>query len=158
MKSFYLFFIVLACCAISCDVYRPIPEGKHDAISFENNSADSIYIADFPREYYPFSQPEEDCVVPPGTSKYNVDSVAGYSYEELFAQEGDGYYYTVYVIPHYYKDDNSWKYDILVRYYLTLEDLISLNFHLSYPPTRYMKNVKMFPAYEIFDPKARASD
>ena len=154
----HLFIILLVLCSLSCasDIYRPIPEGEHASLSFENNSTITIYIADryfngpyskHRNEYYPFQLSERHCRVDPGTTKNDVDSVAGYSYEELFTRIN---YYTIYVLPRYYDNDNSWMSDLLVQYDLTLEDLYSLDFHLAYPPDERMKSVKMEPSYEFF--------
>ncbi len=40
------------------------------------------------------------------------------------------------------------EYKILKRYDLSLEDLQKLNFTLHYPPTKEMKDMKMYPPYE----------
>lgn len=39
-------------------------------------------------------------------------------------------------------------YKILRRYDLSHKDLLKLNWHISYPPSSDMRNIKMYPAYE----------
>lgn len=44
------------------------------------------------------------------------------------------------------------NYRILVRYDLSISDIRSLQFCLPYPPDESMKNMKMYPPYESFQP------
>ncbi|MEC3882082.1 hypothetical protein [Parapedobacter sp. 10938] len=51
-------------------------------------------------------------------------------------------------------DKTPWEevrdgYMVLQRYDVSLKDLHSLNFKLSYPPTATMKDIKMFPPYNV---------
>ena len=42
----------------------------------------------------------------------------------------------------------STEYKVLKRYDFSVQDLESLNYKISYPPTGQMKNVRMYPPYE----------
>ncbi len=40
------------------------------------------------------------------------------------------------------------QFDVLVRYELSKEDIMSINYTIPYPPTSAMKNMRMCPSYE----------
>ena len=60
---------------------------------------------------------------------FNSDTLATYGWENV-------------------KDD----YLISQRYDLSLNDLKRMNWHLSFPPTEEMRNIKMWPPYGTYDP------
>lgn len=164
MKSFFnlkrlLFVFLWLGCTVSCDIYH-IPDGEHNTLSFENNSKDVIYVNHMiwiwggaepsPRTQFVFGRSIELCEVAPGTINYNT-CLHSFSYEYAFTTTN---HCIVYVVP-FYADSNNIPdkplYDYkLVSYDLTLEDLISLDFHLSFPPDERMKKIKMDPSYDYF--------
>lgn len=151
MKRYLLLILLVVC--VSCDVAFNVPQDEHCYLSCENNSNNTVYLSLFfpdpPKEHCPFSLPEKCCAVAPRTINDCIIPLSrGDTYENIFRKYST---IVVYVFPFYTEksillDDNK-----LVSYILTLEDLVSLNFHLSYPPNKDMKDVRMDPAYGKID-------
>lgn len=151
---------LLICCIFSSCVKQP--HDGHLYLSFTNTSNNIVYVTDYYwiwsdimndpgfRIDHPFHLSEEaHSVVSKTTRKLNI--IAYYlTYEKIFTYTDK---YTVYVFSRYLDpgDNKNFKECILVRYELTLEDLVSLDFHLYYPPNEKMKYVKMNPPYETFE-------
>ena len=148
-KSLILFLLLVM---VSC--YKQRPSNEHYCLFFENSSDNAIYVADQDapsmagRISYPFHRPEEFCKVAPGSiNEKTIPLVYNLTYEDLFKSYE---VYHVYVFPEFYDYPVRWEEHKLVRYDLTLKDLVSLDFHLYYPPNEKMKEVEMDPAYKYF--------
>ena len=151
----------------TCFCCNPIPDTEHTHLSFENNSDYDIALE---REYgheggdpyysqsdgsYPFSDYGSNGAahcVDSKTTNYNVMPLRRYSFERLFNNIDS---YIVYVFPKRYTREEweaigkpKWDDVKLVSYELTLNNLIELDSHLSFPPDERMKKVKMDPEYE----------
>lgn len=157
-RFFVLAFVVIF---ISCSKVGP---GEHGHLAFENNSSDTVYVENFFDDGhvymdYHFGVSEEYCGIAPGSVNYETLSIYSsgmcYSYEYVFSKKKTYDKIYVFVVPFYPKESCppkplfSYR---LVCYELTYEDLLSLDFHLYYPPNEKMKNVKMEPPYETFAP------
>lgn len=163
MKSVLLIVSVVFIC-ISCNKNLP---GEHATLAFENNSSEIVYVSggilnvgldDYRSSSISIGLPKEKCEVAPNTINYDTAPIHGsgvaYSYEYVFSRANTAERCIVYVVPFYSTEEingNKSLYDYkLVCYELTFEDLLSLDFHLYYPPNEKMKNVKMDPLYESF--------
>ena len=159
MRKVLLLVITLVLIYVSCTKVGP---GEHAYLAFENNSSDTVYVDSFfPRDtVFPrpnrFWESKEECGIAPGVINYKTLSIYSsgmtYSYEYIFSKTKTHEKVFVYVVPFYpQKGDYPPKplYDYkLVCYELTFEDLVSLDYHLYYPPNEQMKNIKMDPPYE----------
>lgn len=161
MRTFLFAPIIIAFICVSCDKILP---GEHVTLAFENNSLDTVYVDggllteldSYRPNNISIGLPKKDCEVPPGTINYDTSPLVGagicYSYEYVFSRTKTAKTCLVYVVP-FYSTEASGKplYDYrLVCYELTIEDLVSLDFHLYYPPNEKMKNIKMEPPYSYF--------
>ena len=157
MKKRLLLFVVFVSLCLSCDRR---PQDEHYYLVFENNSSYTVYVAD---HYWiwqdqadqvdlersqPFHLPVEFHEIPAfSVNDYTIPLTYWLTYEYMFTKTNQ---YLVYVFPKMYDDAISWEEKKLVKYILTLDDLKSLNFHLSYPPDERMKGIEMVPAYSSF--------
>ena len=74
------------------------------------------------------------------------------SYDDLLSTTQCGIL-SIYIFDQDSIDIHGWpeilsKNQYLVRYDLSADDLLSLRGHISFPPSRQMKNVKMYPPYD----------
>lgn len=153
----YTYILGLVLCVAACS-FRP--KGEHWIIYFENNSQDTVLVFDYCwrwsklmpepdiRSSRGFGVPKENRLVIPETIKglYLLDD-PDETYEQLFTVTDS---FIFYILPENY---DGWQYHCdakIVSYDLTLEDLVSLDFHLYYPPNEKMSGVKMDPPYETF--------
>lgn len=158
-----LLLSVLFIC-ISCNKILP---GEHATLAFENNDSETVYVCggilnagveDYSSTITSIGLPKEKCEVAPNSVNYHTSPIyasgVAYSYEYVFSRTKSADRCLVYVVPFYSTEEingNKSLYDYkLVCYELTFEDLLSLDFHLYYPPNEKMKNVKMDPLYETF--------
>ena len=160
MKKLFLLVLFIQIFCISCSKVRP---GEHGYLIFENNSSDTIYVENtfsIPDIDILLSETPEDCGIAPGEINYNTLPICSsgmcYSYEYVLGKKRDRSIF-VYVVPFYpcreYHEGEELIpiYDYrLICYELTFDDLVSLNFHLYYPPNEMMKNIKMEPPYSYF--------
>ena len=158
MRYCLLLCVCLGCICLSCNKR---PANEHYYLSFKNTSSDTVYITNHYWLYdndrpvpgfsrvHPFRLGPDDHAVPPGATKKEVDRLQYWlTYEYIFTKTD---VFKVYVLPVYVapgEDDGTWI--PLVRYDLSLDDMVSLNYYLSYPPDERMKGVKMDPSYESF--------
>ena len=159
MRIDSLLVITLVLLYVSCSKVGP---GEHAYLAFENNGLDTVYVESyFPEDsLFPlphrFSESKDGCGIAPGTINYKTLAICGcglcYSYEFVFSKTKTSDRVFVYVVPFYPEEGNYPPrplYDYkLVCYELTFEDLVSLDYHLYYPPNEKMKNIKMEPPYE----------
>lgn len=154
MRSFFLLFFIFA--VVGCE-HNP---DHHFQIMFHNNSHQDIWVHGL--------RPEQGSVVPDTVSReghwedlYKIEkgnssmspltlSHWKLDYEYVFQQ---GSYYSVFIRTcsiftheHWYPED--W-YE-LARYDLTLNDLITLNWEISYPPDERMKSIRMWPPFDSY--------
>ena len=137
-------------------------EDHHYKIYFENRWDKPIVIWAVMRRY-PFNmyQPfnklwrggNVGVIIQPGKNEHDYYKYESY-YEDLF-MDGDSLHVFVYD-----SDDNNRKEPLwfLVSYVLSLDDLHQLNYHIPYPPTENMKDIRMWPSYDVvttFSRKAR---
>ena len=164
MKKVLLIIPVLVFVCISCDKILP---GEHATLAFENNGSDTVYVnggflnvglADFSPKNISIGLGAKYCEVAPNTINNKTAPIYGsgvaYSYEYVFSRTKTAERCLVYVVPFYSTKNIGEKplYDYkLVCYELTFDDLVSLDFHLYYPPNEKMKYVKMDPPYETFE-------
>ncbi len=116
-------------------------------------------LVDYQSKKWSIGIPKKSCEVAPGSINYETCGIAGcgvaYSYECVFVRaKTPSERCLVYVVPFPSTielgiDKPLYNFK-LVCYELTFEDLVSLDFHLYYPPNEKMKNVKMDPPYESF--------
>ena len=149
---------------VSCNKILP---GEHTSLSFENNSSEFVYVSScllneelssYHGNTISLGYPRESCEVPPSSINHNAAPIYGpgvaYSYEYVFSRNKSAEKCLVYVAPFYSSKEIGSQEPLynykLVCYELTFEDLVSLDFHLYYPPNEKMKNVKMEPPYESF--------
>ena len=160
----------------SCDMEFPGPERHYD-IPFKNNSNSSIYIVWKPLYYnnnqpldtliYYSNDPTQDC--PNTTHKAEPgeeNTRALHSYFDPWEKKFHSTYYgfdTLVVVV--YNADTletyGWKLvcnNYIQKYDLTLEDLQSVNFKLSFPPTKEMKHIHMWPPYGTYDNNGKQKD
>ena len=139
--------------------------GEHATLVFENNIMETIYVVgeilnegiyDYNTKQMSIGLPKEACEIAPNSINYHTAPIHGsglaYSYEEVFSKMKNAKKCLIYVVPFYSTEDvNKPLFDYkLVCYELTFDDLVSLDFHLYFPPNEKMKNVKMDPPYESF--------
>lgn len=77
---------------------------------------------------------------------------AGESWEHLFRQELPSDTLSIYIFSRDTLKTYDWsiirdKYKVLIRYDLSLPDILNLNHRIYYPPTPAMKAMKMYPPY-----------
>jgi len=80
---------------------------------------------------------------------YDAKQEKGYSYNFEY-QNNDTLCFFIWntdMVSKYEWDDFRDSYNILCRYDLSKQDIETLQFRISYPPTERMKNVKMYPPY-----------
>ena len=161
----YLLIAVMAVSiCISCNKILP---GEHATLAFENNSSDTIYvdggilnkgIDNYSSNTISIGIPKDNCEVAPNSINYNTapiySSGVAYSYENVFSKTKTAEKCLVYVVPFYSTEnigDSKPLYEYkLVCYELALEDLITLDYHLYYPPNEKMQHIKMDPPYDYF--------
>lgn len=156
MQKCILTIAILVSACISCSRIRP---GEHATLAFENNSSDTIYVVCVPNDgvydpsprVVPTHFSKQSCEVAPNSINNDVAplhfSGVAYSYEHYFSNTKNAKLF-VYIVPIYSRDN---QYDnTLVCYELTREDLISLDYHLYFPPNEKMRHIKMDPPYETF--------
>lgn len=162
MKKSILTIATLVSICISCNKILP---GEHSTLAFENNSSDTIYVVggilnkgidDYSSKKVSIGLPKKYCEVAPKSINYHTAPIhasgVAYSYENVFTKTKNAKKCLVYVVP-FYSTENIAEgkplYDYkLVCFELSLEDLISLDYHLYYPPNEKMRYVKMYPPYE----------
>ena len=144
-----LIILLAACGFVSCDVLLHNPSDKHYCYSCENTSDNTVYLSCFwpnTERHYPYGFPEEFHAVAPGTTNNNLEPWPLRSLEDMFEDTTLWFYvFPSYVHEAVYLDEFK-----LVVYKLTLDDLIALDFKLSYPPDERMKNMEMDPPYSSF--------
>lgn len=149
MKKSLLFIILSG--FVAC--YR-IPPGEHGWLMFENNSDNTVYVTEHVAKNMdalksiPFSGSKKSHTVNP--HEINNEAIPlGYNltYESYVNYYGR---VLIFVFPEYYDYSVSWERHKIVSYELSLEDFVSLDFHLYYPPNEKMKNIKMDPPFETF--------
>ena len=157
-----LLFLVL-----SCDKR---PRNEHYFIYFTNTSSDVIYVGNWywiwgdkpdylDSIYHPCNPPEEKLAVAPNTTNNSALALRYWlTYEYMFKHTDT---FTVYVFTDYFSasqhQDLSLDDLILLRneltlacYKLSLNDLVTLDYQLSYPPDERMRNITMEPPYESY--------
>lgn len=137
------------------------------AIDFTNNANYALSVYSIALGYY---YPSE-CVIYPDTSLpskyppqlgfYNISpSSESYLYLRKLPEEIYDYYNTDTISIFVFSADSlcslSWdyvasNYVILQRYDISLNDLDSIWEQLSFPPSKAMRNIKMWPPYGTFD-------
>ena len=162
MRKIILINNLLVLFCISCNKILP---GEHAKLALENNSSETVYVSgayldvglfDYQSKKSSIGVPKESCEVAPHSINYHVADIYGsgvaYSYEYVFSRTKTAEKCLVFVAPYYstveigeYLSLFDYK---LVCYELTYKDLVSLDFHLYFPPNEKMKNVKMDPPYE----------
>ncbi len=164
MNKRILIIAVLVSVCLSCNKILP---GEHATLAFENNSSDTIYVVggilnqgvdDYNSKKISIGRPKENCEVAPNSINYDTAPIYGsgvaYSYENVFSKTKTAERCLVYVVPFYSTENiggNKPLYDYkLVCYELTFDDLVSLDYHLCYPPDEKMQHIKMDPPYETF--------
>lgn len=150
MKRIF-FFILLAWICVSCDIMFT-PANEHLDLACENNSNKTVYLAMYinPPSYRhrPFAFPEEHCAVEPGTTNYRISILrSGDSLEQRYKANE---FLCFYVFPSYTHEAVYLDEFKLVSYKLSLDDMIALDFKLSYPPDERMKDMEMDPPYTTF--------
>lgn len=159
LKLFVLLSIVISC-------NKTLP-GEHTSLAFENNSSNTVYVSkgilnkgldDYGSKQVHIGLPKVKCEVAPNSINYDTAPIYGsgvsYSYENIFSRTKVAERCLVYVVP-FYSTETLGTYEPLydfklVCYELTFNDLVSLNFHLYYPPNEKMKHIKMDPPYSSF--------
>lgn len=167
MRISILNLFILLPIVISCNKTYP---NEHTALAFENNSLNTVYVSncivnetlqDYNSKQAYIGLPKVKCEVAPNSINYDTAPIYGsgvfYSYENIFSRTKVAERCLVYVVPFYSTEElGTYEplYDFkLVCYELTFEDLVSLDFHLYYPPNEKMKNVKMDPPFSSFTDK-----
>lgn len=84
-----------------------------------------------------------------------IISAKAYSYKELVSMFSSSGFYSTYIFDQHDVDSLGWKAifkenNYIVRYDLTAKDLNRLKGRVFYPPTKRMKEVRMFPTYETW--------
>ncbi|WP_455584874.1 hypothetical protein [Bacteroides sp.] len=130
-------------------------DNLHHVIRFSNDSPKDIYVMDF--SGYPDTTEFERSRHFEGNA--GLCSISAYSVEKvLWQRSGFISYYEripsdtlmIYVFDLEMLRSNGWNANetmLLQRYDLSLQDLQQLGYQLSYPPSRNMRYVKMYPLY-----------
>jgi hypothetical protein len=136
-------------------------ENCHYSIVFVNNADKTLYVnrlTDTILSKYANNPYNNLCKTLPHevneTGLNNVSNGVFYCWESSFndINEIPSDTLMVYIFDEEVLKNNSWgvvveNYMILQRYDLSLPDLQKLNWHVFYPPTEEMKNMKMYPKY-----------
>lgn len=74
------------------------------------------------------------------------------SFEELFSDLPQDtlsmYFFSQDTLDKYSWEEIQAGYKVLIRYDISLQDLIRLDYTISYPPDERMRSIKMYPSYE----------
>jgi len=148
-----LIIVLLATSFSKCDRFR----ASHYPIYLINNAEHSIgfYFALGGR--YGTRYPD---TLLPKTNQYIVREVkpgrtfffySGTRWEDIFSKKPEGimsaFIFHTDTLNRYTWEEVRDGYMILKRYDLSLDDLQRLNFHIYYPPTEAMRNIRQFPPF-----------
>lgn len=154
MKKIYIVFVSLI--LIGCE---PFTE-KWDSIYLKNNSdyeicytydRENLRHMNYPDTLIPKVK-EENLFLSPLSAGYNTLITSRESWNQVIMRLPNDtlsiYIFKEATINSYPWEIISSEYKILKRYDFSVQDLESLNYKISYPPTEQMKNVRMYPPYQ----------
>lgn len=158
MYKFFSFLLVVMFCILNTSLMCTVSEDEnhHTTIHVLNQSDSTVYIFDDVISQGMLNHLSFSTIMHQGEgvkafpNEWNSSAMRLYGsyYEYAFNKQYDSLW--VYFLDAYTLEVESNFTNDAVRgcYVLSLNDLMSLNWKIVYPPTEEMKNVKMIPSYE----------
>jgi len=142
-------FITLTAC-FSCDG----PKGHYE-LNVVNNSTNDIYMyygANYPdttiKEYNPAVSSSSYLIKNKSSNSINNGDPIEFRFKEHRSDTIIFFLFDATIAKTIPWDSVMKNYLVLQRFDLSLEDLVRLNWTITYPPTDEMKNIHMFPPYK----------